>query len=230
MKKSIFFWLYFIVAIILAIYFATRITMTYMGKTKISQIHHINIEMESQDTDSDVYAAAIGLSTGTNVYKVNLSEINDRINKVPGTKTSAVRKLPNGNLVIKTEQYKAVALWADANNVYYPLSSDGVKIDIPSEIRQEGAILFKGEIPENLSEIIKAVTAISTYVDYMEWIENRRWNIHTNTGITIYLPENQPIAAINKVSVLQQKHNLLHKKLDLIDMRDSARILITERK
>ena len=61
-------------------------------------------------------------------------------------------------------------------------------------------------------------------------VESRRWNIHTKTGTTIYLPEKDPIAAINKIKVLNQTHKLLSKKLDIIDMRDNARILVKEHK
>ena len=61
-------------------------------------------------------------------------------------------------------------------------------------------------------------------------VESRRWNIHTKNGTTIYLPEKDPATAINKIKVLNQTHKLLSRKLDIIDMRDSARILVKEQK
>ena len=41
MKKSIFFWLYFCVSIILAIYFAVRIITSQMGRGPISSVQNI---------------------------------------------------------------------------------------------------------------------------------------------------------------------------------------------
>ena len=41
MKKSIFFWLYFVVSIILAIYFAVRIITSQMGRGPVSHVHNI---------------------------------------------------------------------------------------------------------------------------------------------------------------------------------------------
>ena len=64
------------------------------------------------------------------------------------------------------------------------------------------------------------------YLDYIEWIENRRWNIHTITGITIMLPEVDYTTAINTVISLQNNYKLLDKDLTIIDMRDSSRILV----
>ena len=61
-------------------------------------------------------------------------------------------------------------------------------------------------------------------------VESRRWNIHTKNGTIIYLPEKNPIVAINKINTLNQQHKLLSRHLDIIDMRDDARILVKERK
>ena len=43
MKKTIFFWLYFIASIILAVYFSVRIITSIMGRGPVSDIKHISI-------------------------------------------------------------------------------------------------------------------------------------------------------------------------------------------
>ena len=60
----------------------------------------------------------------------------------------------------------------------------------------------------------------------MEWIENRRWNLHTLGGITVMLPENDPISAIGTLITLNTNNAILRKDIETIDMRDSARILV----
>jgi cell division septal protein FtsQ len=137
--------------------------------------------------------------------------------------------LPNGNLVIKTEKHDIVAMWTDGA-LYYPLSVDGTKIDTPSETPDNNTLVFAGELPNNLKEIISNISPLSEYIEYINMVESRRWNIHTKNGITIYLPENNIPVAVNKISVLNQTHKLLSRELDVIDMRDSARILVKTRK
>ena len=56
------------------------------------------------------------------------------------------------------------------------------------------------------------------------------YSLPTINGTTIYLPEKDPVAAVNKIKVLNQTHKLLSRKLEIIDMRDSARILVKEQK
>lgn len=229
MKKSLFFWLYFVGSIILAIYFSSRIITSLMGRGPVSYVKHISITSDSKDTNIEPIKVAIGITRGTNIRSVNLHQINTRVSQVPGVKKSSTRRLSNGDIVIKTQQHKVAAQWSDGE-FYYPLSSDGTKIDTPTTERDENTIVFTGVVPDNLSEIIKTVSAISKYIDYMNMVESRRWNIHTKNGATIYLPEDNPSVAINKISVLNQTHKLLSRKLEIIDMRDKARILVKEKK
>ena len=76
------------------------------------------------------------------------------------------------------------------------------------------------------SPTLNNVSPLSEYIDYLEMVESRRWNIHTKNGITIYLPENDIATAVNKIGVLNQTQKLLSRKIEIIDMRDSARILV----
>ena len=229
MKKSIFFWLYFIASIILATYFATRIITSIMGRGPISYVKHISVTTDSKDADLEPVMVAIGINRGTNIKSIDLYQINNRVMKVPGIKNAATKRLPNGDIIIKTEQYKVAAQWSDGMN-YYPLSADGTKIDTPSTERDANTIVFQGALPEDLTDIINNVSPISEYIDYMYMIESRRWNIYTKNGITIYLPENNPVVAINKISRLNQTHKILSRDIEIIDMRDNARILVKTRK
>lgn len=229
MKKSLFFWLYFIVSIILAVYFAARIITSQMGRGPVSYVKHISITSDSQDIDLEPVKVAIGITKGTNIKRIDLSQINNRVMNVPGIKNSSTRILPNGDIVVKTEQHNIAAQWSD-DVYYYPLSMDGVKIETPTTERNSNSIVFKGALPNNLKDIINALTPIENYIDYVNMVESRRWNIHTKNGAKIYLPENNPNVAINKISVLNQTHQILSRDIDIIDMRDNARILVKTRK
>ena len=228
MKKSILFWLYFVLSIILAIYFAVRVITSQMGRGPISTI--TNIETYGTNAkDDEIIKLSLGVTPGASLRAVDLHQMNYRISNIPGVKNSAVRRLPNGNIVVKIQKHKVIASWTDGT-YYYPLSADGTKINTPSVERNGNSIVFRGELPDNLTDIISSVSSISKYIDYLNMVESRRWNIHTINGTTIYLPETDPVAAINKIKVLNQTHKLLSRKLEIIDMRDSARILIKEQK
>ncbi len=199
-----------------------------MGRGPVSYVKHISILSDSKDTDFEQIRLATGINNGINIKLVDLRQTNNRIAKIPGIKNSSVRRLSNGDIIIKTQQHKVAAQWTDGI-YYYPLSTDGTKIDSPTTERDENTIVFRGNVPENLTEIINSVSALSKHIDYMNMIESRRWDIHTKNNTTIYLPEDNPSVAINKISRLNQTHKILSRDIEIIDMRDSARILVKTR-
>ena len=225
MKRNLWFWLYFIAAILLAIYFATRIIMTFMGYGPISTVRNISISADTKNKDLTTMVAAAGIAPGTHTYSVNLELINERLLNTPGVRESAVRRMPNGNLSVRVHLYRAVAGWTDGT-YYYPLSADGTVVNSPSEEKKPGVVMFRGPLPNDISDITKAATNLIGELDYMEWIDNHRWNLVTSDGITVMLPEENPTGAIASLVVLNDKHNILSKNIKTIDMRDSARILV----
>ena len=100
MKKVLFFWIYFILSIILAIYFATRIITSQIGRGPISYIRHIYIISDTKDADLEPIQMAIGIQPGTKIRSTDLRQINNRVMSVPWIKNAATRRLPNGDLII----------------------------------------------------------------------------------------------------------------------------------
>lgn len=225
MKRSIWFWLCFCIAIILAIYFASRIIMIGMGHGNMARLHKTSIIADVGNKDMTALSAAASLPKNTPFYSIDLNNINANLLSVPGVKDSSVRRLPNGNLIINVSFHHFIASWTDGEN-YFPLSDDGTIANTPSSERPSAAILFRGPVPNNITEITNAANDILPYIDYIEWIENRRWNIQTNGGITIKLPEDNFAYEIARLITLNKKHNILDRDIKVIDMRDSARILI----
>ena len=225
MRKNLWFWLYFIIAILLAVYFATRSIMIIMGIGRTSTVQEPIISVDARNYDTTKIKMAMGIAPTTHSYSVNLDAVHERIKKIPEIRDTAVRRMPNGGLMVRAELYHAVAGWTDGT-YFYPISGDGKIVDNPSQERTPGTIIFRGPMPNNISDITKAAMGLLAEIDYLEWIENRRWNIHTTDGITVLLPEEDPIAAINSLTTLNEKHKILSKKLKTIDMRDNARILV----
>ena len=225
MKKSLWFWLCFVIAIIFAVYFSVRIVMTGMGRGTNAYINNISISADQSDKDLSAIVAAATLAPNTPSYSIDLDMLNERVSKVPGVKKSAVRRMPNGNLSVRVALHRAVALWTDGQN-FFPLSADGTIVNKPTDVRDMSHVVFRGKLPDDIAQITNAAHNLVGNLDYMEWIENRRWNMYTNSGIIILLPEENPTAAIGTLISLHNNHHILDKDLKMIDMRDSARILV----
>lgn len=225
MKRSIWFWVYFVVAIVMAVYLATRIIMVCTGRSNLSYVRSMSISADIPNKDLNPVVAAAAVAPGTRAYGKTLDEINTRIMATPGIKKSATRRLPSGNLSIHVQLYQAVAQWTDGT-YYYPLSADGTIVNKPTETRNPNTVVFRGTVPNDISDITNTAHNMVMDLDYLEFIEDRRWNLHTTGGITVMLPEKEPTTAIAKLMTLNKNHQILSKDISLIDMRDDSRILV----
>lgn len=225
MRKSIWFWLSFIVALVLAVYFATRIIMVTMGNGPVSRVKSISISSDSNTKNLSNLGAVVAIAPGTNTFKTDLDNINARLGGVPDIKESAIRRMPNGNLSIKVKLHRAIALWTDGQNLF-PLSADGTIVKRVVTEKPDGTVVFRGPLPSDISEMTKVAHNMASDLNYIEWIEDRRWNLYTNGDITVLLPENDPYSAVTQLMMLNKNHNILSKKITILDMRDPARILV----
>lgn len=196
-----------------------------MGHTTVSRVHSISISADVRDKDLSALATAAAIAPGTGAFSVDLDALNARVGAVPGVRASAVHRRADGNLVVRVKLYRAVALWTDGQN-YFPLSADGTIVNQPDAERKSGTVLFRGPLPSDVGKITNAAHNLIGNLDYMEWIENRRWNLITTGGTTILLPEKNPDDAIAQLIVLDKNHKILSRDIKTIDMRDSARILV----
>ena len=196
-----------------------------MGHGSMARLHKTSIIADIENKDMTALSAAAALPKNTPLYSIDLDEINSNILSVPGVKDSATRRLPNGNLIIHVSYHHFVAAWTDGES-YFPLSDDGTIANNPSPERRTTAILFRGPVPNDITEITNAANDMLADIDYLEWIENRRWDIHTTGGITIKLPEKDFGTAIAGLITINKNHNILGRDIRVIDMRDTARILI----
>ena len=228
MRRSIWFWLSFIVAILMAIYFISRTIMVGLGHGDLARVHKISFTTDTENKDLTKLTGAISMPKNTPMYSIDLDTLTANLLNLPEVKDAAVRRLPNSTLRVRVSYHKFVAAWTDGEN-YYPLSDDGTIVQNPSAERPESALLFRGDVPkgdDSLIAITNAAADMASEIDYIEWIEERRWNIYTNDGITIKLPEYDFQHAIANLITINKNHNILGRNISVIDMRDSARILV----
>ena len=76
-----------------------------MGRGPISFVKHIHIIPDSKDFDITPIQMAIGIANKISIRNVDLHTMNNRILEIPGIEKSAIRRLPNGDLIIKTKKY-----------------------------------------------------------------------------------------------------------------------------
>jgi cell division septal protein FtsQ len=142
----------------------------------------------------------------------------------PWIENVTIKNHQDGKIDIKIKHKKVVAFWTDGTS-FYPLLENGTHISHPYTDRPVSGLLFKGQTPQDIKGIIKTIRSypeLASKSDYLEYVEDRRWNITLIGGAKILLPEQNIEQTINEI--LSQ--GMLNKTFKELDLRNPGRTLI----
>ena len=94
------------------------------------------------------------------------------------------------------------------------------KVDLP--------IIHGSYANKNASFILKILEknkVLAKNIWSLDYINNRRWNLHFKQGIIVLLPHKGVLEAWNKIIQLQKSYNVLNLGLTELDMRNPNQIL-----
>jgi cell division protein FtsQ len=228
MKQKLLFWLALLAAVLFATYFSVRVVMTLGGGGRVFDIRRVSVFTDSGKIDRAQILGALGVQPGTASFSTDLDGLLARVMTVPELESAAVRRLGNGNLSVRLKVRTAVATWTDGAN-FYPVAANGVIINRPESERPENSAVFRGNLPDDISEIVRSLNRapkIQDGMDYAEWIENRRWNLVMLDGKIIKLPESGMDEALESASALNKKTEILSREITELDLRDKERTIV----
>lgn len=215
MKKKILFFINLFLTISFVVYFFIKILDRYMlGNSPYVK----KISIYSDDKNVNELVLVLSINNKTKIDSLNLKDLNNKISEIRDIKKSSVRKLSNNSILLKIEKYKPIALWADGKD-YFIISSEG-KVIYKYKKMEKKFIVIKGKIPEDIVSINLELKGLVDKVDYVSWIEDRRWDIHLKNGLIIKLPEKEPYKRLRSFITLNNLNDLFSKNIEFIDLRN----------
>jgi cell division septal protein FtsQ len=142
----------------------------------------------------------------------------------PGIEHASVRDRQNGTLAVKIRHKKIIGIWTDGT-AFYPLSESGAPIMTPFASKPAAGLVFRGAVPATAASMARIVSAnpeLAGKAGYLEYIENRRWNIRLANGALVMLPEDNPENAVARIKT----SGILKKTFATLDLRDPRRMLV----
>ena len=145
----------------------------------------------------------------------------------PNIDTVSAKRLPGGILEIRITHKEIAAIWEN-NGKFYPLMASGEVIQkpiSPDQSEMRNLILFSGDRPGNIVEIIeiiKAHPAIARRLLSVQFIEERRFNLNLLDRRVIKLPEENINSAIGQI----QSSGILEKNWKVLDLRNPGRMIV----
>lgn len=176
--------------------------------------------------EQDILAVA-GISPRNSLLFLDAAKIRERLKQLPLVKDAAVTKYYPGRLLIEIEERQPSGLW-QSNGGIHIVAADGVPLARVHDRRFIHLPFVVGEgANEKLSQYLALLDASGSLRERIVAgvrVAGRRWNLKTDSGIDILLPETEPEAAIERLAELQRVYHILDKDVLSLDLRQPDRL------
>jgi cell division protein FtsQ len=171
--------------------------------------------------------AVAGINSRNSLLLLDPESIRDRFKAVPLVRDASVRKLYPGRVAIAIVERQPYALWQKDGQVSV-VSIDGTVIDSMRDDRF-AALPFVVSVGANqhLNEyaaLMDAATDMKSRIKAGVRVSDRRWDLVTNDGVTIRLPEEGAAEAIALVARLSREQRILDRDIVALDLRVAGRL------
>ena len=168
-------------------------------------------------------------STNDNIFNVNIKRIHEKIRKITWVKDASIKVIYPDTIRILLNEKIPIAIWQ--NKYGNQLVTKNGEIILEKKLNY-----FKNNLPiiignnahKNINTILEILNINKSFAKNiwsLTFVNERRWDIHFNQGLTIRLPSINVKEAWQKISFLNENFNILKLGLIEIDLRNPNQFL-----
>jgi len=160
-------------------------------------------------------------------FDLDLEAMRNTIAGLDAVESATVRLRPGGILQVDVTERLPAVVWRGREDIEL-LDASGYRVSsVVARAARPDLPLIVGDgadtaVPQAL-EILAAAAPIAARVRGLVRMGERRWDLVLDRNQRIQLPENDPIAALERVLVLNRTLDLLERDLSVVDMRNPGR-------
>ena len=179
--------------------------------------------------DKDEIIKIVSAYNNINIFNVNISNIYREIKNNTWIKKASVEIIyPNTIKILLTEK-KPIAIWQNRyGNSLITENGDVISEKNLEKFKSYLPIIIGQNAHKNIHSILNILSSNKDFyknIWALTYVNERRWDVHFNQGLTIRLPSKNVKKTWEKIIHLNQKFNLLSLSLTEIDLRNSRQIL-----
>jgi len=162
-------------------------------------------------------------------FDIDLDQLRRDILMLDAVREVELRIRPDGVLAARVVERKPALLWRHARGIEQldetghrvaSVSERSVRADLPL-IAGEGADRHANQA----LQLFAAAGPLLPRVRGLQRVGERRWDVVLDRGQRILLPEEAPVAALERLIALDQAGDMLARDISLVDLRDGTRPL-----
>ena len=174
-----------------------------------------------------------GINPNSSLPFLNAASVRDRLMALPIVADAQVRKLYPDRLIIELTEREPYALWQKDGQVNM-VSEAGAPLGELSDLRYAD-LPFVAGIGANtrVKEFLSLLEALGDQKSKFRagvFVGERRWNLKSNSGIDVKLPQENPADALKLLAEMERQSRILEKDILGIDLRVPGKmeVLLTE--
>lgn len=183
-----------------------------------------DVTVEGRDyVERSAILAALDVKPGDSLLGVDLQASRQRLEAIDWVASATVeRRLPD-TLYVTLKERRAVAIWQSGSE-YTLIDRDGRTVRASRmPPGAETLLLLSGAgAPEHVGELLLLLAyepVVARQLRAAVWVGQRRWNLILNSGVEIWLPEEDAVAALKQLARLDGQHRLLSREFGVVDLR-----------
>lgn len=194
----------------------------------------VDVTVEGRDyVERSAILAALNVKQGDSLLGVDLQASRQRLEAIDWVAGATVeRRLPD-TLYVTLRERRAVALWQNGTE-YTLIDRNGRTVRASRMPPGAESLLLLGGVgaPEHVGELLLLLAyepALTRQLRAAVWVGQRRWNLVLNNGVEIWLPEEDAVAALQKIAKLEGQHKLLSREYGVVDIRLPDKLYLRKR-
>jgi cell division protein FtsQ len=193
-----------------------------------------DVTVEGRDyVTREAILAALGVQAGDSLLGIDLQAARKRLEAIDWVASATVeRRLPD-TLYVTLKERRAVAIWQ--NGTEYTLIDKNGRTVRASRMPPgaEKLLLLGGPgAPEHVGELLLLLAyepAIARQLRAAVWVGQRRWNLVLANDTEIWLPEEDAVAALQRMAKLEASDRLLSREFGVVDLRLPDKLYLRKR-
>jgi cell division protein FtsQ len=177
--------------------------------------------------------AALAVQRGDSLLGVDLQAARKRLEAIDWVASATVeRRLPD-TLYVTLQERHAVAIWQNGSE-YTLIDRNGRTVRASRMPPGAESLLLLGGsgAPEHVGELLLLLayeTKVTKQLRAAVWVGQRRWNLILAGGVEIWLPEEDAVAALQRLGKLDIETGLLSREFGVVDLRLPDKLYLRKR-
>mgnify|MGYP000219225277 FL=1 len=165
----------------------------------------------------------------SNILNVNLLNIYNNLRNNDWVEELYIERVLPNTIKISIKEKEAIGIWQyEMSNKLITKNGEIISTANINKFKIDLPIIHGNHANKNANSILKILETnkvLTKNIWSLDYINNRRWNLHFKQGIIVLLPSEGVLRAWNEIIKLQKNYDVLNLGLTELDLRNPNKIL-----